>query len=106
MTSSDSSRYREIASALRERVYSGEFAVGTKLPSIATLQAQYDVPGLNTIRAAQQLLVREGLLQTKQGVGAFVVSSRPKAPVCDPLAELEQIRDQLDAVIVALRPQP
>jgi DNA-binding GntR family transcriptional regulator len=31
--------------------------------------------GLNTIRGAQQLLVEEGMLETRQGVGVFVTST-------------------------------
>ncbi|WP_300641684.1 GntR family transcriptional regulator [Nocardioides sp.] len=47
-------RYREIADDLRRRITEGEFAVGDQLPSIAALQEHYDVPGLGTIRQAQQ----------------------------------------------------
>ena len=45
------------------------------------LMEQYDVPSLGTIRAAQQLLVDEGLIETRQGVGAFVTSLAPRRPV-------------------------
>lgn len=67
-------RYREIATDLRKRIQRGEFPVGSKLPGISALQEEYDVPGLNTIRGAQQLLVEEGMLETRQGVGVFVTS--------------------------------
>jgi DNA-binding GntR family transcriptional regulator len=67
-------RYREIAADLRTRIQRGEFPVGSKLPGISALQEEYDVPGLNTIRGAQQLLVEEGMLETRQGIGVFVTS--------------------------------
>lgn len=68
-------RYQEIADHLRRRIQGGEYPVGSKLPGISALQEEYDVPALNTIRAAQQLLVEEGMLTTRQGVGAFVTST-------------------------------
>lgn len=69
-------RYREIADSLRQRIQAGEWPVGGKLPGISTLQEEYRVPGLNTIRAAQQILVEEGMIVTQQGVGAIVKSTR------------------------------
>jgi DNA-binding GntR family transcriptional regulator len=65
-------RYREIADHLRARLAAGEFALGTALPGISDLQAQYDVPGLNTIRQAQAVLIEEGLLEAAHGRGTFV----------------------------------
>jgi DNA-binding GntR family transcriptional regulator len=69
-------RYREIADDLRARIQRGEFPVGSKLPGISALMEEYDVPGLNTIRGAQQLLVEEGMLESRQGVGVFVTSAK------------------------------
>lgn len=66
------SGYREIADSLRARIRAGEFPAGARLPSISALQAAYGGPALNTVRAAQQVLVQEGLLATHRGVGAFV----------------------------------
>lgn len=58
-------RYREVAEDLRRRIAAGEFGVGSALPSIAALQTHYAVPGLNTIRQAQALLVEDGLIETR-----------------------------------------
>lgn len=68
-------RYRDIADDLRSRITSGEFSVGQQLPTIIELQNHYDVPGLNTIRQAQQLLVDQGLIEARQGVGASFSAS-------------------------------
>lgn len=95
-------RYREIAEDLRRRIGSGEFSPGEQLPSIAALQGHYDVPGLNTIRQAQQLLVDEGLVQTRQGVGAFVLRTDPQPRAVDVLAELRAARAALNQAISAL----
>ena len=71
-------RYQEIADDLRKRIQSGEFPVGAKLPGISALQERYGVTkSLGTIRAAQQLLVADGMLRTEQGVGAFVTATHP-----------------------------
>ena len=95
-------RYRDIAEDLRRRIADGEFSPGQQLPSIATLQQRYDVPGLNTIRQAQQLLVDDGLLETRQGVGAFVLRTDAEPRVVDVLAELRSARTALNRAIAAL----
>ena len=97
-------RYLDVANDLRRRITEEtEWAVGEFLPSIAALQEQYGVPGLNTIRQAQQLLVREGLLVTEQGRGARVVSLKVNPAPVDMLAELLEIRGRLDRLINACR---
>ena len=58
-------KYGAIADALRARIADGTYPVGTKLPSITELMREFDVPGLNTVRDAQQVLVLEGLLRTE-----------------------------------------
>jgi DNA-binding GntR family transcriptional regulator len=95
-------RYREIAEDLGKRIAGGEFGVGSTLPSIAALQAHYAVPGLNTIRQAQQLLVDDGLIETRQGRGAFVLRTRPRPRPVDVLAELRAARTALSRAISAL----
>lgn len=94
-------RYTEIADSLRTRIQSGEFPVGSQLPSIAVLQDQYNVRGLNTIRAAQQLLGDEGMVETRQGVGAFVVSATSLRQV-NVLDTVTKARDALTTAIKAL----
>jgi DNA-binding GntR family transcriptional regulator len=96
-------RYREIADSLRSRIESGELRRGAKLPGISALMQEYQVSGLNTIRAAQQLLVNEGMLETRQGVGAFVTADRPVSQL-DVVEELTRARNALTTVITALQP--
>ena len=95
-------RYRDIAEDLRRRIGSGEFSPGQQLPSIAALQEHYDVPGLNTIRQAQQLLVEDGLVETRQGVGAFVLRNDPQPRTVDVAAELRTARAAIDRALAAL----
>lgn len=95
-------RYRDIAQDIKTRIAAGEFAPGDQLPPIAELQAHYRVPGLNTIRQAQQLLVDAGMLETRQGVGVFVLRSDPAPRPVDVLAELRSARAALNTAISAL----
>src|SRR5687767_7729145 len=96
--------YHDLAGQLRERITSGEWGVGTKLPSISELQDEYGIRSLNTVRAAQQCLAEEGLLETRQGVGAFVVGTESLTAV-DVHGELAQIRDRLTTVLAAMDSQ-
>lgn len=95
-------RYRDIAKDLTDRIAAGEFTTGAKLPTIAALMEHYQVPGLNTIRQAQQLLVEDGLVQTRQGVGAFVLRTEPAPRAVDVMAELHAARTALNRAIGAL----
>lgn len=95
-------RYRDIANELRERITNGEFPVGTALPPIADLQAEYDVAGLNTIRQAQRLLANDGLVEPRQGVGVYVISLVPSPPATTLLGELKITRAALDRSIALL----
>lgn len=99
-------KYREIYEDLHKRILGGEFAVGERLPAIDDLQDHYEVPSLNTIRRAQQLLVDEGLLETRHGVGAFVVSLTPRPRQVDVLAELRAARGAITRSIEALEQGP
>jgi DNA-binding GntR family transcriptional regulator len=95
-------RYREIADDIKHRIAGGEFRPGEQLPSITSLMDHYRVPGLNTIRQAQQLLVDDGLIETRQGVGAFVLRVEPQPRPVDVLAELRAARAALNTAIAAL----
>ena len=97
-------QYHDIADQLRVRIQSGEFGVGEKLPSISEIQETYGVRSLNTVRAAQQLLGEEGLIETRQGVGAFVVSIESLKSI-DVRTELAGVRDRLTTVLAAMDSQ-
>ena len=95
-------RYRDIAQDLKTRIAAGKFAPGAQLPSITSLMEHYGVPGLNTIRQAQQLLVNDGLVETRQGVGSFVLHTEPIPRPVDILGELRTARSALNRAIAAL----
>lgn len=59
---------------LRERIASGQWPVGTRIPAEPALVELLGV-GRNTVREAVQSLVHSGLVERRQGSGTYVLSS-------------------------------
>lgn len=76
--------YTQLTDIIREKIYSREWAVKSKIPSEHELMAQYGL-ARGTVRRAISALVDEGLLVREHGRGTFVaepglshaVESRP-----------------------------
>lgn len=64
-------KYVEIADDLRQRIRSGEFTQGDKLPTEEDLGDTYEA-SRNTIRRAVERLTREALVATRPGQGTYV----------------------------------
>lgn len=64
-------RYEEIASDLRERIETGEYPPGSKLPGYDELRASYSA-SVATIRSALDLLQADGLVRAIKKAGVFV----------------------------------
>ncbi len=64
----------EIADVLRERVSSGDLSPGDRLPSEQQLAESFEV-SRTVIREAMSRLKFEGLIDTRQGLGAFVAEN-------------------------------
>ncbi len=67
-------RYLQVASALRQRIRDGHWAVGEKIATLEQLESEFGVARV-TIRQAVELLQSEGLLKSEQGRGTFVTKS-------------------------------
>lgn len=93
------SKHVNIANALRERIRNGEFHVGSMLPGISDLEAEYGA-ALNTVRAAEAILRDEGLLRITQGVGAEVIAL-PSGNERQLIATIRTALAQLEAAIEA-----
>ena len=65
--------YQQIAAILRERIKSGEYAPGQRLPGISDPMGEYGVAHL-TANKALRLLVTEGLALLSPGRGFYVMS--------------------------------
>jgi GntR family transcriptional regulator len=63
--------YEQLAAILRERIRSGEYAPGRKIPPLIELQAEFGLSSM-TVRRAVKVLSDEGLLVTVPGRGTFV----------------------------------
>jgi len=63
----------QAARLLLERIRSGEWPLGAKLPGETTLAPQLGV-GRSTVREAIRQLAGRGVLQTRQGAGVFVTA--------------------------------
>lgn len=67
--------YRQIADQIRRAVAAGELAVGDPLPSVRALAKELII-NPNTVAKAYAELVRDGVLETQTGRGAFVAKRR------------------------------
>lgn len=66
--------FRQIADQLRQAVDAGVHKPGEMLPSQRVLAIEVKV-NPNTIQRAYEALEREGIVETRRGVGVFVVQS-------------------------------
>jgi DNA-binding GntR family transcriptional regulator len=64
--------YRQIADDLRRQIEDGTIPPGRRIPSMVELEQTYNV-ARDTLRKATQVLKDEGLVQTVQGMGIYVV---------------------------------
>lgn len=68
--------YAQLAEALRARIARERWAPGRKLPSEHELCAEFGVTR-PTVRQALDMLVREGRIAKRRGLGTFVAEPRP-----------------------------
>ncbi|MEU3573265.1 GntR family transcriptional regulator, partial [Kitasatospora sp. NPDC036755] len=66
----------QAAALLEERIRSGGWPVGGKLPGEVALAAELGV-GRSTVREALRTLAAAGMVQSRQGSGVFVTADRP-----------------------------
>ncbi|MFC6883416.1 GntR family transcriptional regulator [Actinomadura yumaensis] len=71
MTDSAAFPVDRVLDQLRERITTGNYAAGTRLPAEADLAAEFGV-ARNTVRAALTVLRAEGLIETRRPSGSFV----------------------------------
>ena len=67
--------YRQLFQQLRQRIASGQLAPDEQLPSVRDLSAQLKINFL-TAAKVYQLLEAEGLVETRRGLGTFVLGGR------------------------------
>ena len=65
--------YLQIKTFINRKIISGEYPLGTKIPSVRDLSLQLEV-NINTIQKALNELVQEQIIFTKRGRGNFVTT--------------------------------
>ncbi len=98
-------RYQQIAAALTEAIREGAHPPGERLPSERDLAEEFGV-SRPTIREAMIALEIAGLIEAKQGSGAFVLKRLPPARPAPELDigpfELTEARRLIEAEVCAL----
>jgi GntR family transcriptional regulator len=75
VTGSDVPIYRQIVDQICRAIATGQLSPGDQLPSVRTL-AEDLVINPNTVRKTYADLVRQGVLESRQGIGVFVARRR------------------------------
>jgi len=103
--SGDTPLYLRVQQVLSERIASGEYAPGDKLPSETVLASELGAHRL-TIRRALEELARQGIVHARQGAGTFVSRPPVHIAVTIPLSKEEfftSLRKELAAQGVRFR---
>lgn len=93
--------YRQIAQQLRGRIMAGKILGGEQIPSARDLSSQLKVNPL-TIQKVYQILEHEGLVETRRGLGTFVVQNFKTGNAKEKLAFLQPTIQQLVSEAVPL----
>ena len=83
-------KYKQIAEDLRERITTGTLSPGSQLPTEPQLAAAYGA-SRSTVRLAIGLLIQQGLVETRQGIGTYV--AEPATPLTVLLSREEDWQD-------------
>lgn len=84
-------KYTRIHQVLKRRIEKGEYPAGQLLPSENTLIGQFHC-SRNTLRRAIAELVREGYVQSRQGLGVYNIY-HPMEPVSYSMGVIESFRE-------------
>lgn len=94
----EKSAYRQVADDLCARISTGEFTSSGQIPSLARLQAHYEVTP-TVARDAVNYLKVAGLVVSHQGKAAFLTAdASAKAAALLPAGEIGQLRREMTEV--------
>ena len=74
-------KYQVVHDEILQRLHSGQYAIGMRLPTEGELSGAFDVSRV-TVRKALEMLVRAGFLTSRQGSGYSVATLSPPASTC------------------------
>ncbi len=90
--------YLQIADYIKFLIYRGELAPGARVPSVREMAKMLGA-NPNTVQKAYALLLKEGFLNTKRGIGYFVTPDEgflQKKKKEDLLNFVKEVRDKLE----------
>ncbi|MBP3489279.1 MAG: GntR family transcriptional regulator [Roseburia sp.] len=87
-------RYEQLANVLEEKIRSGEWSVGTKLPGEMELTRRYGV-GRSTVRETLNILQQKGIVEKRHGSGTYVIEN--KKVMENPLLLLSSVGTMIEA---------
>jgi len=70
--------YRQIAAQIRDAIDAGVYRANEALPSLRALAVEIRV-NPNTVQRAYEELDREGVIESRRGIGVFVVERQSKS---------------------------
>jgi GntR family transcriptional regulator len=75
---SSTALYQQVEIVLREKIQSGQYPIGTTIPTEQQLMASFNV-SRSTIRSALKALSDDGLIKPRAGVGSLVIRAQKEA---------------------------
>ena len=97
--------FRQIVDGLRLQIATGELAAGTRLPSVRGLAMQLTI-NPNTVARAYHQLIQEGLIESRKGVGVFVLEPRQQLSDAERRRRLDEATRRFINAVVALDFEP
>jgi GntR family transcriptional regulator len=104
-TSSGVPIYRQIVEQIRQQIALRRLGIGERIPSVRDLARSLAVNPL-TVAKAYTELEREGLIETRRGVGTFVAQGRPRLAYSERVRLVRELAERLAAESVRLEVPP
>jgi len=93
--------FKQIIDGIRMEIATGRLSAGSKLPSYRGMAMQLLI-NPNTVAKAYAELSSEGLIESKPGLGLFVVENKPKINDCERKSKLHKAIDSFVSDTVSL----
>ncbi len=94
------SQSRRVESGVTDKILRGELLPGDKLPTEPALMREFGV-SRSVVREAMSRLQAAGLIQTRQGIGSFVLATLPRTPA--PMEPVKDLKLQQKLAMLELR---
>ena len=90
--------FKQIVDGVRMQIMTGQLPVGSKLPSVRGLSMQLTV-NTNTVAKAYAELLSQGLVESRKGLGLFVIQHKQ---ILNDQERQERLESAIDAMIVEI----